>query len=273
MTQIHRLTNSPRGRHALRHLLTAPVSGSERDPDLLLDASAADVVDAFTGAVVVANAGHHLRRADQSYGVRILPPRSGSMLGRFVDLLAQRPQRCSIELPAGQTAPVREPRVLVPAMRVASMEEADLLALFLRATSQRSQLGDVRLEPKEARLLFYALSMLVENSLDYAPRSSCGTVVCSALESDTREVQLVVADLGTAVCKSADPLEALRDAWARSRATLGGLYYTVELGHRLGLDFSLQIRTGNAVARWRDRWHSEKAEFTPGWVASVTIHR
>jgi hypothetical protein len=99
-------------------------------------------------------------------------------------------------------------------------------------------------------------------------------VACAALEADNRETQLVVSDLGTQVVPGSDALGALREAWARSREESGALYYLTERAKRSGLDVSLQIRTGNAAGRWRNRrWNAEQAEFTPGWTASVTLHR
>jgi len=274
MTQIHFLTKNPRGRHALRHLLSSPASGNVDDPDLVLDASVTRVVDAFTGAVTMANVEHHLGRPDRKRRVTITPPRSGDVLGRFCTMLRLLPARCELELPDGLTAPVLDPRVLMPATKMASMDEADALSLFLKATSQQSHLGTARLEPKEARLLGEALPDLVHNGLVHGSDSSCGVVACAALEADNREIQLVVSDLGTQVVPSGDALETLRDAWARSRAKMGTLFYLAERAKKSGLDVSLQIRTGNAAGRWRNhRWNAEQAEFTPGWTASVTLHR
>ena len=204
----------------------------------------------------------------------IQPPGSGSILGRFCDLVALTPDRCTLALPEDRTAPVRDPRVLMPAVRIGSIEEADVFALFLRAGAQAGRLGDARLSRTEAGFLAAALPALAENAIVHAPQSSCGTVICSALEDDSREVQLVVTDLGTAVSKSTDPLEGLRDAWARSREEPeGGLFFTVELARKLGLDISLQLITGRAAGRWRGRWQSDTADFTPGWTAGITIHR
>jgi hypothetical protein len=189
-------------------------------------------------------------------------------------MLKVLPARCELELPDGLTAPVLDPRVLMSAIKMASMEEADALALFLKATSQQSHLGTARLEPKEARLLAEALPDLVHNGLIHGSDSSCGVVACAALEADNRETQLVVSDLGTQVVPGSDALGALREAWARSREASGALYYLTERAKRSGLDVSLQIRTGNAAGRWRNRrWNAEQAEFTPGWTASVTLHR
>lgn len=273
MTQMHSLGSSPRGRRALRHLLAAPSSGTEDDPELLLDATRAGAVDAFAGAVLFADIEHHLGRWTKSEVV-VRPPESGSILGRFCDLLTLIPNRCTLALPTDKTTPVRDPRVLMPAVRIGSVNEANALALFLKAGSQAGRLGTARLTPKEAGFLAAALPTLAENSIVHAPDSTCGTVACSALEAENREVQLVVMDLGTAVSDNADPLAALRNAWARSRTEPeGGLFLTVELARQLGLDISLQLITGSAFARWRGRWHSDAADFIPGWTAAVTIHR
>jgi len=273
MTQIHFLTKNPRGRHALRHLLSPPASGSVDDPDLEIDASVTSVVDAFTGAVTMANVEHHLARPGKKRRATITPPRSGDVLGRFCTMLWEPPAGSELELPDGRTAPVRDPRVLIPAMRVASMEEADALALFLKATSQRSDLGTARLAPSQAGLLATALPDLVHNGLKHGSASSCGVIVCAALEADNLETQLVVSDLGTQVVRGGDAIGILREAWARSREDLGALFYLTERAKRSDLDISVQIRTGNAAGRWRNRWNAEQAEFTPGWTASVTLHR
>jgi len=153
------------------------------------------------------------------------------------------------------------------------MDEADALALFLRASSQRRQLGDVRLTGKEAATLAEALPALVENGLKHASGSSCGVVVCAAIEADNREAQLVVLDLDLRVATATDPLAQLRDAWARSRENLGGLYYITESATKRNLDISLQLKTGSAAARWRGRFNSDAADFTPGWATGITIHR
>jgi hypothetical protein len=272
MTQILFLDKNPRGRHALRHLGAPPDSGSAEDPDLVIDATAAQVVDAFTGAVTMADIEDHLGKPGPGRGVTVTPPEGGEVHGRFYTMMALAPQEgCRVEH-SGPTAPVRDPRVLLPAVRVGTVAEADALALFLRASSQRADLGDARLAPRQAGLLAAALPDLVDNGLRHAPASGCGVIVCAALESDSREVQLVVTDLGPAI--SGPPaLEALRDAWGRSRAELGSLHFLTERASRLGLDISVQIRTGNAHGRWRRRWHSDDADFTPGWTVCVTIHR
>lgn len=273
MTQMHSLAGSPRGRRALRHLLSpASAASPEPDPELLLDATATSTVDAFLGAVLIANVEQHLERVEHAR-VEIWPPRSGDVLGRFCDVLALRPERCALSLPAGQTAPVRDPRILVPAVRIASMDEADGLTRFLRAASQASRLGTARLTPAEARFFGTALPALAENALVHAPDSPCGVVICSALEADNREAQLVALDLGSGVADSRSSLAEVRSAWTRSRESLGGLFYTVEYARKLGLDVSMQISTGRASARWRERWHSDEAEFSPGWTATFTIHR
>jgi len=239
-----------------------------------LDARRAPVVDAFTGAVVLGTVEHHLRRAGKRYSATVAAPESGDVIGRFAPLMWLAPERCALDLPVGQTAPVRDPRILLPATRVDSNEQANALARFLGASSQRSQLGDARLSPKEAATLAEALPVLAENALRHADGSTCGAVICAALESDNREAQLVVLDLGEQVSGAENPLEEIRAAWARSRERLGGLFYATELAERRGLDVSLQVKSGDAAARWRDRFHSEPtAEFSPGWTTGVIIHR
>lgn len=271
MTQILFLGRNPRGRHALGHLGARPDSGSDEDPDLVIDATAAQIVDAFTGAVTMADIEDHLGKPGRGRGVTVTPPEGGEVHGRFYTMLALAPERCRVEH-SGPTAPVRDARVLLPAVRARTVAEADALALFLRASSQRADLGDARLAPRQAGLLANALPDLVDNGLRHAPDSGCGVIVCAALESDSREVQLVVTDLGPAISGPA-ALEALRAAWGRSRAELGSLHYLTERASRLGLDVSVQIRAGSAQGRWRRRWHSDSADFTPGWTVGVTIHR
>ena len=271
MTQILFLGKNPRGRHALRHLGASPDSGSAEDPDLVIDATAARVVDAFTGAVTMADVEDHLGKPGRRRSVTVTPPEGGEVHGRFYWMMSLPPQGCRVEH-SNPTAPVRDPRVLLPAVRVRSVYQADTLALFLRASSQRADLGDARLEPRQAGLFANALPDLVDNGLRHAPDSSCGVIVCAALESDSREAQLVVTDLGPAISGKA-ALKALREAWGRSRAELGSLHFLTERASRLGLDVSVQIRTGNAQGRWRRRWHSDDADFTPGWTVGVTIHR
>ena len=272
MTQIHFLGKNPRGRHALHHLAATPASGSAEDSDLVIDAGEAQVVDAFTGTVTMANVEEHLGKPGRGRSATVTPPQSGEVHGRFYTMLTLAPKRCKVEH-AGATAPVRDPRILLPATRVRTAAEADTLALFLRASSQRSDLGTARLESREAGLLAGALPDLVDNALHHAPDSGCGVIVCSALESDNREAQLVITDLGAEVSGAPESLSLLREAWARSRAELGSLHYLTERASKFGLDISVQIRTGNAQGRWRRRWNSDHAEFTPGWTVGVTIHR
>jgi hypothetical protein len=271
MTQTLFLGKNPRGRHALRHLAAVPDSGSAGDPDLVIDATPARVVDAFTGAVTMANVEDHLGKPGRGRSVTVTPPEGGEVHGRFHTMMSLAPQRCRVEH-SGATAPVRDIRVLLPAIRVRSVDEANTLALFLRTSSQRAELGDARLDPRHAGLLANALPDLVDNGLRHAPASGCGVIVCSALESDSREAQLVVTDLGRAASGVA-ALRALRDSWGRSRAELGSLYLLTERAARLDLDVSVQIKTGHALGRWRRRWHSDQADFTPGWTVGVTIHR
>jgi hypothetical protein len=273
MTQIHTIGRSPCRRHALRYLLARPSPGRSDDPELVLDASGTIAADAFTGAMLLANVEHHLGRS-RAFRAQVAAPHSGETLGRFTTLLTLKPDRCELELPDGHTAPVRDPRVLVPAVRIRSIDEADNFALFLRFRSQAGHLGDARLSPAEAGFLAVALPTLAENSLVHAPNSSCGTVVCSALEADTKEVQLVVTDLGTTVSRSPDSLARLREAWSRSREHRGGLFYAVELARQRNLDISLQILTGDAAGRWRHgRWNSDESDAVRGWTAAITIHR
>jgi hypothetical protein len=272
MAQIHFLGKNPRGRHALHHLAAQPASGSAEDPELVIDASAAQVVDAFTGAVTMANVEEHLGKPGKGRSATVTPPQGGEVHGRFYTMLTLAPKGCKVEH-AGATAPVRDPRILLPATRIHTASEADTLALFLRASSQRSDLGTARLGSREAGLLAAALPDLVDNAMRHAPSSGCGVIVCSALESDNREAQLVVTDLGTGVSGSPEALSLLREAWTRSRTELGSLHYLTERASMFGLDVSVQIRTGDAHGRWRRRWNSDNAEFTPGWTVGVTIHR
>jgi anti-sigma regulatory factor (Ser/Thr protein kinase) len=272
MTQTLFLAKNPRGRHALRHLGAPPDSGSAEDPDLFIDATAAQVVDAFTGAVTMAEIENHLGKPGRGRGVTVKPPEGGEVHGRFYTMMNLAPKRCRVEH-ASPTPPVLDSRVLVPAVRLSTVAEADVMARFLRTRSQQSGLGTARLAPREAGLLATALPDLVDNALRHARDSSCGVIVCAALESDSREVQLVVTDLGTAVSRSSRSLHLLRDAWARSRTELGSLHYLTERASKFGIDASVQIRTGDAQGRWRRRWHSDNADFTPGWTVCVTIHR
>jgi hypothetical protein len=274
MTQIHFLTKNPRGRHALLRLLAPPASGNAEDPELEIDASVMRVADAFTATMAMANVEHHLAQPGGRRRVTITPPRSGDVVGRFCTLLRLVPDDCEIEIPDGRTAPVLDPRVLLPAVRVRSIDEADALGKFFRASSQKSGLGPARLAPKEAGLFADAVPDLVQNGLQYGASSSCGVVICGALEADNREAQLVVTDLGCQLAPGEDALEGLREAWSHSREVFGTFNYLTDRAMKAGLDISLQIRTGNATGRWRNgRWNAEEGEFTPGWTTSLTLHR
>lgn len=124
------IESGTRGRRALRHIHAPP--DDKVEPELILDARRASVVDAFTGVAILGTVGHHLRVPSRKRRVRVLAPQGGEVMGRFSTLLSVPPKRCTLELPAGQTAPVRDPRVLLPAIRIDSMEEADALALIHR---------------------------------------------------------------------------------------------------------------------------------------------
>jgi len=271
MTQERPVQKRTRGRRALQHIYLPP--DGQDDPELVIDARHVASIDAFAGVALIGTVEHHLSLGGRGRSAKLLVPPGGEVMGRFCTMLSSPPKRCKLEFPQGQTAPVKDGRVLLPAVRVASMEEADALALFLRASSQRRQLGDVRLTGKEAATLAEALPALVENGLAHGSDSSCGVVVCAALESDNREAQLVVLDLDLRAATATNPLAHLRKAWARSRENLGGLYYITESAMQRDLDVSLQLKTGSAAARWRGRFNSDSADFTPGWATGITIHR
>jgi hypothetical protein len=271
MAQERSVDKRTRGRRALQHIYLPP--DGQDDPELVINTTRASFVDAFMGAAIMATIEHHLSIGGKGRSAKLLVPHGGEIMGRFCTMMSTAPSRCSLELPLGQTAPVRDGRVLLPATRVRSMEEANAFALFLQASSQRSQLGDVRLTTKEAAVLAEAVPALVENGLEHGSSSSCDVVICAALESDNREAQLVVLDLDESAATSSDPLAHLREAWAQSRENLGGLYYITESATNRDLDISLQLKTGTAAAHWRSRFNSENADFTPGWAAGITIHR
>jgi hypothetical protein len=270
MTQVESIGGDVRGLSALRHLIDPKRPGESDDDELWLFGSAIATADATTGAMLRANAEQHLAQHKDG-AVSIWTPTEGAIWPRIYDLLGSLPDGCV--LPDDHKAPTRDARVLLPAMRVETADEASLAALFLRGASQVSHLGPDRLNPVEAGYLATVLPELVDNGLRCGADSACSVIVCAALEADSRDVQLVVLDLGTAVSSADDSLGALRLAWRTSRTRSGSLVTATRLAMQRRLDISLWVKSGVAYGRWRGAWRTRQIDFSPGWCTGMTVHR
>jgi hypothetical protein len=150
------LTAAFRGQFALRGFegLTARAG-----PRLEIDARALRHADAFTAVTVRETVDRHLG-ADPGHSVVILEPRDAEALAMLADLVGPLPRHARW---AGTQAPPRRERlVLLPAMRVDSVETAMLLAEALTAVT-----AAVRVPASEARLAVSALATFADNALVY----------------------------------------------------------------------------------------------------------
>jgi hypothetical protein len=249
--------------------LPDPRSPLDRDDELLIAASNVTEIDAWGGAAVRALLEDHLNRATRG-GACIWPPRGRAALARAHDLLGTLP--AGVTFPYNSDAPPRDRSVVIPAQRVRDQDEANDLALWVLATAPHTQ---PRLSRAEAKLLATAVPTLAENGLQYAPASTCGTVLCATVEHEKREMQLVTVDLGESAARATDPLAELRDAVRLAQSKFGGLRSVLRRAQQLELDSSLDIRTGTALARWsEDRWRFRGAQpFVAGWAVGLTVHR
>jgi hypothetical protein len=244
-------------------------SSRDNDGELLVAASNVTALDAWGGATIRALIEDHMSRAADG-SVCVWPPRASSTFARTYDVLSVLPPRVTVSSEEG--APARDRSVVIPALRVRDQDEANNLALWVLAAAPHTQ---PRLSRAEAKLLATAVPTLAENGLEYAPASSCGTVICATIEQAAREVQLVTVDLGEAVARAPDPLDALRRSIRTAQAKFGGLHNVLKRAQQLELASSLDIRSGTAEAQWTDgRWHFRGSQpFVAGWAVGLTVHR
>jgi hypothetical protein len=270
MSDIHSIsiTGEVRGRAALQYL-PDPEAPRDSGGDLLVAASSVTALDAWGGAVIRALIEDHVSRATEG-SVCVWPPRAGSVFERAYDVLGTLPARVTVS--SGEGVPGRDRSVVIPAQRVRDQDEANNLALWVLAAAPHTQ---PRLSRAEAKLLATAVPTLAENGLEYAPASSCGTVICATIEQAAREVQLVTVDLGDAVARAPDPLEALRRSIRTARSKFGGLHNVLQRAEQLELASSLDIRSGTGEAQWTDgRWRFRGSQpFVAGWAVGLTVHR
>lgn len=221
--------------------------------------------DAYGGIVLRVCIDTHLE-GHKDNRAQIWEPKDPEVWSCIHDLLSPLPDGC--DLAADQPLPVRNPEIVVPAMRI---DEADTAAL-LGHTITRVHAGlDVGISA--ARAAAEALVALVENGREHAGDSPLGTVVACALERQTNELQLVALDLGSAMAAASDPPARLRDALAVSRHQLGGLASLILLAERRGLDATLRLASGPARARWRtnDRVRYDTGPVVPGFVVGFSV--
>jgi hypothetical protein len=164
---------------------------------------------------------------------------------------------------------VRHRSVFLPATPIDDLEVAALMSRYLRAGGGAS----AGLSVTESRYLATTLMIVADNGLQHG-RSSCGIVICGAVEPQTSTAQLVAIDLGTSISGSVDPGAALRRCVDSARRPFGGLQHLVDLANRANLDVSVRIASGTARSRWdsADRlWRHDIAAFAPGFTVGISI--
>ncbi len=261
---IESLGGDIRGLRALPHLLDPRQPPLEMPGEVLMGMTQVTSVDAYSGAVIRASVEQHLARSDEAVAC-IWQPQDETVWETVKDLLGPLPDRCSY--PSDAVSPLRDPRVFLPAERVADMDHANLLARYIRVAGLSAGLNN-----DEAGYLATAVPAMVDNSLKYAPKSPCGVVVCGAIEGDTGDGQLVAIDLGDSVSAGSDAQAAIRACLEQSRREFGGLSHLQSLATARGLDVSISIASGTGRSRWRQRWRHTQAAFAPGWCIGISVH-
>ncbi len=264
------LTGSVVGPHALRHVPDLRGVQSGGAEELLIEARGMTGADAFTAVAIRAVIERHLA-SDADATVCPWFPRDPACRRRLHYLLGALPERCA--LPDDYRVPRRDPRILIPALAVVDIDEAELIGRTIRAAGSSSHLGNLRLAVAHAQFLAVSAVALLDNALTYASDSGCAPIISCAIEAESRDVQLVVYDLGERVATNAHSLARLRESLDRSRANFGGLTNVLDLARRHGFEASMVIRSGTAFARWDGSWETREVAYSPGWGTGITVDR
>lgn len=261
------LTGELAGPSALQRI-PGPPSGEPEE--LCLDATGVTTTDSFAAVAVQATFHQHLAANPKSTAC-LWPPKDPASQRRLYSLLGPLPERCA--LPSDFRVPERDPRIIIPAMPVEDVDEAELIARTIKAAGSTARLGSLRLALNQAQVLATGGLVLLDNALSHQTGSKCHPIVSCAIELGSRNVQLVVHDLGSGISGHPKPLEALRECLERSRTNFGGITTTTDLLRKRGDGASMVIRAGTAQGRWSDSWSTREGAHSPGWGAGLLIDR
>jgi hypothetical protein len=261
------LTGELAGPTALQRI-PGPPSGAPEE--LCLDATGVTTTDSFAAVAVQATFHQHLSANPESTAC-LWPPKDPASQRRLYSLLGPLPDRCA--LPSDFHVPERDPRIIIPAMPVEDVDEAELIARTIKAAGSTARLGNLRLAVNQAQVLATGGFALLDNALSHPSGSPCPPIVSCSIEVGSRNVQLVVHDLGSGISNDPKPLDALRVCLERSRANFGGISTTVDLLRNRGDGASMVIRTGTAQARWSENWSTREGAHSVGWGVGLLIDR
>jgi hypothetical protein len=259
------ISGDVRGPGALEYLVDPVLD--VLDEELLIAAGGVTHADAYLGAALQAHARHHVGLSDDHTATLWLPS-AQSPRDRVHDLFGQAPVRCFV--PKAGTGPaLRDRLVFLPAQNVSEVDEAQLVAVLVKLLAPGAGLSS-----KASGYLAHAVPPMTENSLTHAADSTCGAIICGAVEPDSGDAQLVTTDLGSAISQSSDPVSTLREAIGRSTQDFGELSAIGQLAEQSGLDVTIRIASGTAHARWRSAhgWESGSGVFRPGFTVGIIVH-
>jgi hypothetical protein len=265
--QFVSLTGEVLGPNALQ---TIPGPPSDRPEELCINAASITKVDSFAAVAIQASFNQHISGHNESTAC-LWAPSDAECQRRLYSLLGNLPERCS--LPNDFKAPKRDPRIIIPAMTVSDLEEAHLIGRTIRAAGSTARLGNLRLSVNHAQVLATSAVAFLDNALSHPSGSPCSPVVSCSIEAKSRNVQLVVHDLGKGVADHKAPLKRFQDCLQRSQKTFGGISTTAEILGRREDNASLIVRTGTAQGDWNGSWSLGNGAHSPGWAIALTLQR
>jgi hypothetical protein len=164
------------------------------------------------------------------------------------------------DAPTGRSAPTA---IILPAVRIPSVERADAIAAALLATASGRLAWAIRFMASQ-------VPELALNALTHGEGSPTHPVLCMFYDREEDQVQLVVCDLGSRYDSLNDADQALRADVAEQSD--GALTTAVELAVSRGIDATLTVAAGNGRLYWRrGKWTSTKAVAIPGFGAALTV--
>lgn len=256
------------GPHTARQL--PDPRGPHEGDTLLVVAKGVTRLDAYSSVVIRGAIEQHLALNSEAEVCPWLPA-DPDTYARFNGLLAPFPSRCRFETDPDPLG--RDPRILIPATSVEDLDRAHLAIRYLLEIAPSPHQGNLRVSRAQVNLVATAGIVFLDNALRYADDSDCAPFISCAIDSDTRDIQLAVLDLGCSVSHEPTALSQLRESLKRSRDDFGGLSGLADLSDRCEVPVSLELRTGTAYAKWNGSWSSREVAFSPGWLAGITVHR
>jgi len=247
-----------------------PPPPSGEPEELCINATGVTKVDSYAAVAIQAAFQQHVAANPESTAC-LWAPADPECQRRLYSLLGNLPERCT--LPDDFETPKRDPRSIIPAMAISNLEEAELIGRTIRVAGSTSRLGNLRLSAGQAQVLAIGAVALLDNALKHPTENPCSPLISCSIEAKSRNVQVVVHDLGKGVANKKAPLSLLRQGLEQSKGQLGGISSTTELLQRRGDDAVLVIRAGTAQARWSGSWETRDGGYSPGWGIGLTIER